>query len=94
LTINVDQYWIGVSNPSIVLLVAGPNTSCWVDWKVNSEGFFIGSKEDNGRLYYSYCDMANWQSFNSDTEIVDFTINLLGKPKSFRKPKETRSKPN
>ena len=94
LTVDVDQYWLGVNKPSIVLLVAGPNTSCWVDWKIDSEGFFIGSKEDYGRLYYSYCDVANWKFGDSESSLIEYTTNLLGKAKSFPKRKESSPQTN
>ena len=92
LTVDVDQYWLGVTDARTAILVPGPNTSCSVDWKLGEKGFFIASNV-HGRLHYAACDIANWRPDNSETEIVDYTTNLLGKPKSFPKAKESRLQP-
>lgn len=88
LIVNVNQYWLGVTKPTLVLKVSGPNTSCWLDWKVGEEHFFV-VKNSHGALYYAYCDRLNWTPFiASKSELVEYTTNLLGKkPRSFPKPK-------
>ena len=83
LTVNVSQYWRGVTKPTFALLVAGPNTSCWFDWKVGEESFFI---VDENR-YLSICELANWKPSDSKSPITEYTTELLGKSKSFTKPK-------
>ena len=90
LTINVNQYWLGVSNPTIVLLVPGPNTSCWMRWKAGQEDFFIGSNYE-GKLHFALCDLVNWQPSDSKADLTEYTTNLLGKPKSFPKPQNPKS---
>lgn len=90
LTINVNQYWLGVSSPTIVLLVPGPNTSCWLDWKSGQEDFFIGSNYE-GKLHLALCDWANWKPSDSKANYTEYTTGLLGKPKSFPKPLSPKS---
>jgi len=90
LTINVNQYWLGVNSPTIVLLVPGPNTSCWFDWKIGQEALFIASKYE-GNLQLAICDLANWKPSNSEANLDEYTTGLLGKPKSFPKPPKPKS---
>jgi hypothetical protein len=90
LTINVDQYWLGVNGPKIVLLVPGPNTSCWLDWKNGQENFFIGSNYE-GKLHFALCDRLNWKPSDSKADLTEYTTRLLGKPKSFPKPRNPKS---
>lgn len=89
LRIEVDQYWSGVTNPNIVLLVLGPNSSCWVDWKLGEKHFFVASKS-NGRLYRSMCDIANWGGNYPGSEWSDYTRKILGPSRSFPKTKALR----
>jgi hypothetical protein len=97
LTIKVNEYWLGVSSPKIVLLTSGgPKSSCWKSWKIGKVGrqvFFISNKID-GRLYYSYCDVANWNFGSSDEDFIKYTTGVLGKPKSFQKPKGSKAEGN
>ncbi len=86
LWIEVDQYWLGVTKSDIVLLVMGPNTTCWVDWKLGEKYFFIGSNL-NGRLYNSMCDIANWGGDYPNSKWSDYTRKILGRSKSFPKNK-------
>ena len=86
LTIGVDQYWLGVKTPTVILMVSGPNTSCWFDWKVGEEGFFVAGKF-RGTFYLAFCDQANWMPYDSNVSVQEYTTKLLGKPKSFPKPK-------
>lgn len=87
LRIEVDQYWLGVIKPDIVLLVPGPNTSCWVDWKLGEKDFFVTSYS-NGRMYHSMCDLANWGGNYPSSKWSDYTRKILGPAKSFAKPKK------
>lgn len=59
LTVEVDEYWRGVTNQILTVHVVGPNTSCSVDWKVGTKMFAIASRY-KGQLYRSDCDLANW----------------------------------
>jgi hypothetical protein len=82
LRIEVGQYWLGVTKPDIVLLTHGPNTSCWVDWKLGEKYFFIASNI-NGRLYRSMCDLANWGGNYPNSVWSDYIRKILGPSKSF-----------
>jgi len=86
LKIAVDQFWLGVRTRSMLIEVPGPNSSCWFGWKTGQEGFFIAETFEGG-LQYAGCDVANWRPSNSKTTLTDYTTKLLGKPKSFPKPK-------
>jgi hypothetical protein len=90
LTINVNQYWRGVSGPTVVLVVFGLTTSCWADWKTDQDGFFIASNHE-GTLHYDLCDVANWKPIDSKLNLTEYTTRLLGKPKSFPKPQNPKS---
>jgi hypothetical protein len=86
LTVNVNQYWLGVTKPTVVLKVHGPNSTCWFNWRVGDERFFVAGESD-GIFYDAYCDLANWMPFNSKVSFAEYTTSLLGKPKSFTKSK-------
>jgi hypothetical protein len=86
LKIVVDQYWLGVLTPSMLIEVPGPNTSCWFGWKTGQEGFFIAEAFEGG-LQYAGCDVANWKPSNSKATLEAYTAKILGKPMSFPKPK-------
>jgi hypothetical protein len=86
LTIRVDQHWLGVTKPTMVLRVHGPYSTCWFNWKVGDERFFIAVRW-KGIFYDAFCDRANWMPSNSDLSLEEYTTKLLDKPKSFPKPK-------
>lgn len=83
LTIEVDEYWLGVSKQLLTVHVAGPNTSCSIDWKIGTKMFVIASRFD-GRLYRSDCDLANWGGFYPDAKWAGYTLRTLGRAKRFR----------
>ncbi|MEO8647998.1 MAG: hypothetical protein ABI539_02410 [Acidobacteriota bacterium] len=68
----------------MTVLVVGPNTSCWFDWKVGQTDFFIASKE-GAQLYDAFCDRANWGGSYPEAEWLNYTNKILGRPKSFLK---------
>jgi hypothetical protein len=86
LRIEVDQYWLGPVKEDVVLLVPGPNTSCWLDWKLGKKKFFVASNS-NGSSYYSICDVANWGGTYPSSKWSDYTRKILGSAKSFPKGK-------
>lgn len=83
LLIDVDRYWLGVSKPETTVFVAGPNTSCWFDWKLGQKSFFI-AKRLKGGLFYSPCDVLNWGGTQGSVEWEDYTKRVLGNSKRFR----------
>lgn len=86
LQIEVEEYWLGVKNSTLSVFVAGPNTSCYVDWKVKQKTFFIAQRMD-GKLYYSNCDLANWGGTYPKSDWSKYTNTILGKPQKFAKTK-------
>jgi hypothetical protein len=85
LTVEVDEYWRGVTNQLLTVHVFGPNTSCSVDWKVGTKMFVIASRY-KGELYRSDCDLVNWGGYYPEAKWADYTRRTLGRARRFRKP--------
>lgn len=84
LTVEVDEYWLGVTEPLLTVLTYGPNTSCSINWKIGTKDFFIASKYDS-RLYHADCDLANWGARYPSAKWADYTLKVLGRAKRFPK---------
>lgn len=86
LSVEIDEYWLGVSKPLVTVLTDGPNSSCFQDWKTGTKSFFIAT-EHNGRLYRAICDLANWGGDYPSVKWADYTTEILGQSKRLSKPK-------
>lgn len=84
LSVEVDEYWVGVTKKDLTVLVYGPGNTCSTEWKVGTKTFFIASRY-NGRLYRALCEIANWGGYFPDANWKEYTYKTLGQSKTFRK---------
>ena len=89
LSVEVDEYWLGVTTKTVSVLVFGPGTSCSNDWKVGTKTFFIASRYKN-LLFMAICDLANWGGDYPNAKWAEYTYKTLGPSKRFPKPKGYR----
>ena len=85
--IDVDLYWLGVSEPVVTAYTLAKGTSCSVEWETGKNLFFIASRQ-NDRLHIGMCDLSSWIGRYPDKEWSDYTEQVLGPAKSFIKTKK------
>lgn len=83
LTIEVDEYWLGVDKPVIKVLTIGGLSLCAVKWETDRTQFFIAYRDKQG-LHVGMCDLSSWRGRYPDKEWSDYTLEVLGPAKSFR----------
>jgi hypothetical protein len=84
LTIDVEQYWLGVTDPVIKVVTTGANTSCTMEFPLGETRFFIADVWE-GRLNFGMCSLSNWRGRFPDKGWSDYTQKILGAPKTFPK---------
>jgi len=83
LTVEVDEYWAGVTKPFLTILSVGAE-SCGLEWRIGKKAFFIAEKYD-GQLYESMCERANWGGQYPEAKWTSYTLKVLGRAKRFPK---------
>jgi hypothetical protein len=73
LTIEVDEYWLGVDKPVIKVLTIGGLSSCAVKWETDRTQFFIVYRDKQG-LHAGMCDLSSWRGRYPDKEWSDYTL--------------------
>ena len=80
-TIQVEKYWLGVTEPEMVIYTGTGGGDCGVGFAVGSRFFFYPS-QFQGKLQTGICDYVS-ADMDADGKSVKFFNEILGEAKTF-----------
>ncbi len=81
-TIRVEKYWLGVTEPEMVIYTGIGGGDCGVGFKEGNRYFFYPQML-RGKLQTGICDYVSSVDLNADGKNLEFFNEILGEAKSF-----------
>jgi hypothetical protein len=82
-TVEVEKYWVGVTQSSMTVYTGADGGGCGVDFEVG-ESYYFNPNFSNGRYQTGICDYMFDNFRNADESVTKKLNDLLGPAKEFK----------